>query len=122
MALFSPGDFVIYADEWAQADRKLKKQWNGPAQVENTISKWIFELCHLLAGATKEVHASRLRIYAEKELQVTGDLLDMVANNSEGHVAHHFASNRFDKPANRYEVLVDWRGITAVEATWEPAE
>lgn len=38
------GDFVLYADVWAETHNKIRTKWNGPAQVTRTISDWIFKI------------------------------------------------------------------------------
>nr|CCA24812.1 AlNc14C260G9792 [Albugo laibachii Nc14]CCA26314.1 AlNc14C365G11051 [Albugo laibachii Nc14] len=41
---FDVGDFVLYADVWAETHNKLKTKWNGPAQVVRAISEWVSEI------------------------------------------------------------------------------
>jgi hypothetical protein len=119
MAQFAIGDYVLYADVWVQSQSKLRAKWNGPAMVTRVSSDWIFEIKNLVTQELKEVHASRLKFYMDSELNITGDFLDMVAHNSEGHVVEHLMGHRYDKASKQYELLIKWRGLDKEESTWE---
>ncbi|POM68501.1 Chromodomain containing hypothetical protein putative [Phytophthora palmivora] len=121
MAQFDVGDFVLYADVWQHARAKLRVKWCGPAQVTAATSNWIFEIENLITGERREVHASRLKFYADSSLEVTEDLLRHVAHNSEGHVVDSLLAARYNAQEKRHELKVHWRGLAEAEDSWEPA-
>ncbi|KAI9985832.1 hypothetical protein PInf_024605 [Phytophthora infestans] len=65
MVRLDVGDFVLYADVWVNTRTKLSS---------------------LITGEHRSVHSSRLKFYADASLNVTEDLLQHIAHNSEGHV------------------------------------
>ncbi|KAG2870789.1 hypothetical protein PC116_g7687 [Phytophthora cactorum] len=122
MAQFDIGDFVLYADVWQHTRGKLRVKWCGPAQVVSTVSNWIFEIQNMVTGHRKEAHSSRLKFYADNSLDVNEDLLQHIAQNSEGHVVDFLLKARYNKTAKRHEIKVHWRGLDQLEDSWEPAE
>ncbi len=101
---------------------KLQMRWKGPAQVIKATNPWIFEIQNLITGVVKEAHASHLKFYADKDLDVNQDLLAHVAHHDQGHVVEDFRQCRWN-PANKlYEVQIKWRGLDESEKSWEPAE
>ncbi|OWY95775.1 hypothetical protein PHMEG_00034139 [Phytophthora megakarya] len=122
MAQFDTGDFVLYADVWQHTRSKLRVKWCGPAQVVDTVSNWIFVIQNLVTGQKKEVHASRLKFYADDTLNVSEDLLLHIAHNSEGHVVDCLLEARYNRQEKRQEIKVHWRGLSEHEDSWEPAD
>ena len=121
MAQFEPGDFVLYMDVWNATPAKLSVRWKGPAQVIKATSPWVFEIQNLITGVVKEAHASRLKFYADQDLNVDHELLAHVAHNDQGHVVESFGDCRWNPQTKAYEVQVKWRGLDDVEKSWEPA-
>ncbi|KAE8879159.1 hypothetical protein PF003_g36780 [Phytophthora fragariae] len=121
MAQYDIGDYVLYADVWAHTRAKLRVKWCGPAQVTKAVSAWIFAVKNLLTGDEREVHASRLKFYSDVTLNVTEELLHQIAHNSEGHVVAQILDSRYSDAAKRFELLVNWRGLSSAEDSWEPA-
>ncbi|KAJ0393889.1 hypothetical protein P43SY_007544 [Pythium insidiosum] len=77
---------------------------------------------NLVTGEQKEAHASRLKFYADKSLNVNEDLLEHIAHNSEGHVVEKLLEARYVPELKRHEIKVHWRGLDTTEDSWEPAE
>ncbi|EGZ17875.1 hypothetical protein PHYSODRAFT_498900 [Phytophthora sojae] len=122
MAQFDLGDFVLYADVWQHTRSKLSVKWCGPARVLSTVSNWIFEIENPITGQKKEVHASRLKFYADASLNVTEDLLLHIAHNSEGHVVDALLEARYNRQEKRHELKVHWRALDTIEDSWESAD
>lgn len=121
MAQFDIGDYVLYADVWARAENKLSMKWCGPACVTGTSSNWIFRIKNLITLEEREVHASRLKVYADSALDVTGEILEHVAHNSEGHVVDRILGARYNASRKQHELHIRWRGLAEAEDSWEPA-
>lgn len=121
VAQYDVGDYVLYVDVWAHTRAKLSVKWCGPAQVVNAVSAWIFTVKNLITGDLREVHASRLKFYSDDILDVTEELLHHIAHNSEGHVVAELLDSRYNDTDKRFELLANWRGISAAEDSWGPA-
>ncbi|ETV86426.1 hypothetical protein H257_01623 [Aphanomyces astaci] len=80
MTQFIVGDYVLYQD-------KLRTKWCGPAVVTEVTSNWVYAvenlLTHEVTYEVRPVHGSRLKFYADGDLDVTSELLAHVAQNSE---------------------------------------
>ncbi|ETV66711.1 hypothetical protein H257_16921 [Aphanomyces astaci] len=121
MAQFDVDDFVLYIHVWSISHSKLSVTWRGPAQVVKTTSDWIFEIQNLVTGVVREAHSSHLKFYANDALDVTEELLRHIAHNADGHVVDQFLDCRYNDRMAAFEVCVRWRGLHAIEDSWEPA-
>ncbi|GMF41585.1 unnamed protein product [Phytophthora fragariaefolia] len=77
-ANFDVGDFVL----WSRIDRRLPNHkllghWVGPFKVVAALPH-SFEIEHLVTERKYEVHASRLKFYADSDLDTTTELLELV--------------------------------------------
>ncbi|KAG2776421.1 hypothetical protein PC129_g7730 [Phytophthora cactorum] len=77
---FRVGDYVV----WSRADtkvhvNKLAVKWIGPYRVIGANAN-SFEIEHLLTGATRNIDASRLKLYADNGLDVNDEILEHIAN------------------------------------------
>jgi hypothetical protein len=92
LAQFEPGDFVLYMDVWTGTPAKLRMRWKGPVMVVKANSPWVFEIQNLITRLVKEAHSSRLKFYADKDLEVSADLLAHVAHNARGMKSRRLAT------------------------------
>jgi hypothetical protein len=122
LAQFEPGDFVLYMDVWAGPPAKLRMRWKGPVMVVKANIPWVFEIQNLITGLVKEAHASHLKFYADKDLEVSADLLAHVAHNDQGNEVEAFGDALWNEVKQVYEIAVKWRGLDDAEASWEPAQ
>ncbi|EGZ26850.1 hypothetical protein PHYSODRAFT_469054 [Phytophthora sojae] len=118
---FHIGDYVL----WPRIDsevhvNKLAVKWIGPYRVIGAQAN-SFEIEHLLSGATRRVHASRLKMYADSslDLRAFGEILEHIANQDVYFTVASFKEHR-KHPAHSYEVLVAWEGLEEIEDSWEP--
>jgi Chromo (CHRromatin Organisation MOdifier) domain len=76
---------------------------------------------NLLTKELKAAHATRLRLYKDKELNVTAELAQAVEHNDHQlYVVSNILDARYNEQEMFYELLVAWRGFPVGEATWEP--
>lgn len=68
---------------------------NASAEVTWAISDWVFEIRNLVTQDTGKVHLSHLEFHAESDLNFTGNLLKVIAHNSEGHVMSEYKLTEF---------------------------
>jgi hypothetical protein len=125
LSTFNPiraGRFRIDMIVWAGRPAKLRMRWKGPAMVVRANSPWVFEIQNLITGLVKEAHASRLKFYADKDLEVSADLLAHVAHNDQGYEVEAFGDARWNEVKQVYETAVMWRGLDDAETSWEPAQ
>ncbi|ETV73878.1 hypothetical protein H257_11536 [Aphanomyces astaci] len=122
MAQFVVGDYVLYQAVWAHLRQKLRTKWCGPAVVTKVASNWVYDIENLLTHDFRRVHASRLKFYADCDLDVTSELLTHVAHNSEGFEEETMEEARYVPTTKMYELLIKWRGLQDVENSWEPAD
>ena len=65
----------------------------------------------------KETHASRLKFYADKDLEVTAELLAHVAHTDQGYEVEAFGNARWNEAKQFHEIEVKWRGCGDVLGT-----
>jgi hypothetical protein len=84
-------------------------------------SDYVFIVENLLTNELKAAHATRLRLYKDKELNVTAELAQAAEHNDH---QLYVVSKIFDACNNEqkmfHDLVVAWRGIPVGEATWEP--
>jgi hypothetical protein len=84
-------------------------------------SDYVFVVENLLTNELKAAHATRLRLYQDKDLHVTAELAQAAEhNNHELYVVSKILDTRYNEQEMFHELLVTWRGSSVGEATWEP--
>jgi Chromo (CHRromatin Organisation MOdifier) domain len=100
---------------------KLQVKWKGPRRVASVEFDYVFVVENLLTKEVKAAHATRLRFYKDKELNITAELAQAAEHN--GHqlyVVSKILDARYNEQEMFHELLVAWRGFPVGEATWEP--
>jgi hypothetical protein len=67
---FQVGDYVLVAEHRKSGVSKLQVKWRGPRRVASVESDCVFVVENLLTKELKAAHATRLRFYKDKELNV----------------------------------------------------
>lgn len=117
---FIVGDFVLVGREAQVSGDKLRVRWRGPRRITAIRSPWVYEVEDLVHGRRKEVHATRLKFYQDKDLGVTEELRVQAAHSERINEVNKFTGLRFDEEAKTWFIQVIWRGFEPADATWEP--
>jgi hypothetical protein len=100
---------------------KSQAKWNGPIRVASVESDYVFVVENLLTKELKAAHATRLRLYKDKELNVTAELAQAAEHNDHQlYVVSKILVARYNEQEMFHELLVAWRGFSVEEATREP--
>jgi hypothetical protein len=60
---------------------KVQFKWKGPRRVASVESDYVLVVENLLTKELKAAHATRLRFYKDKELNVTAELAQAAEHN-----------------------------------------
>lgn len=79
-----------------------------------------FVVRHLVTGVETNVHASRLKYYADKDYEVTEEVREHVASQGIVLSVAELKEHRWSPNRKGYEILVSWKGLEPIEDSWEP--
>ncbi|KAK1943264.1 hypothetical protein P3T76_004660 [Phytophthora citrophthora] len=113
---FSLGDFVLRSRVDQKHQDKLLVYQIVRADVHSFVVR------HLITGAETDVHASRLKYYADKSYQVTEEVLEHVASQGIVLAVDELKEHRWCTAKKGCEILVSWRGLEPIEDSWEPLQ
>jgi hypothetical protein len=115
---FQVGDYVLVAEHRKSGVSKLQVKWKGPRRVASLESDYVFVVENLLTKEVKAAHATRLRFYKDKELNVTAELAQAAEhNNHQLYVVSKILDARYNEPEMVHELLVARRGLLVGQAT-----
>jgi RNase H-like domain found in reverse transcriptase/Reverse transcriptase (RNA-dependent DNA polymerase)/Integrase core domain/Integrase zinc binding domain len=119
---FGIDDYVLYADNSARTADKTRPHWLGPArviqQVESDPQSLAFLIKDLVNDKVKQVHAVHLKRYADKDLVVTPQLKEFIAQAGSGANIANIIGHQYQH--RQWKLNVHWEGYPVEEATWEP--
>jgi transposase InsO family protein len=118
---FSVGDYVLRSRVDERRHNKPLVTWIGPYVVTRADAH-SFRVRHLITGKEQDVHASRLKFYADSDLEVTEELLEHVAAQGIVLKAEKLVEHRWNSESKRFELLMSWCGLEALEDSWEPLQ
>ncbi|KAJ8525699.1 hypothetical protein ON010_g15415 [Phytophthora cinnamomi] len=117
---FDVGDYVLWSRiDQRLPDNKLLGQWVGPFKIIEA-KPHSFMIQHLISGREYDVHASRLKFYADSELNQTEELLELVSRQGMVFGVEDIRDHRFNAALDRWELFVSWMGLQTIEDSWEP--
>ncbi|OWY93630.1 hypothetical protein PHMEG_00036901 [Phytophthora megakarya] len=116
----SVGDYVQRSRVDEKGQNKLLVTWMGPYVVTEAQPYNVFKVKHLVTGAETEVHASRLKFFADKDLEVTEELLEHIASQGIMLRVRELMHHRWNNMSRCFEIRVGWHGLEAIEDSWEP--
>jgi hypothetical protein len=118
---FQVGDYMLVAEHRKSGVSKLQVKWKGPRRVASVESDYVFVVEILLTKELKDAHATRLRLYKDKELNVTAELAQASEHNDHQlYVVSKILDARYNEQEMLHELLVAWRSFPVGEATLEP--
>jgi hypothetical protein len=118
---FQVGDYVLVAEHRKSGVLKLQVKWKGPRRVASVESDYMFVIENILTKELKAAHATRLRFYKDKELNVTAELAQAAEHKDHQlYVMSKILDARYNEQEMLHELLVACRGFPVEEATWEP--
>ncbi|KAE9047559.1 hypothetical protein PR003_g1022 [Phytophthora rubi] len=119
---FDVGDFVLWSRvNQYLANNKLLGQWVGPFQIVRTRPH-SFVVKHLVTAREFEVHGTRLKYYADKDLNVTAEILEFTSQQGMLLGVEAIKEHRYNAVLKRWELLISWSGLQNVEDSWESLE
>ncbi|KAG2785887.1 hypothetical protein PC116_g21531 [Phytophthora cactorum] len=100
---FDIGDFVM----WSRIDQRLpnRKFLGSPFKVTDDLAH-SFKVQHLVTGREYGVHASRLKCYADSELNTSSELMKLVSSQGMVLGVEGFLDHRFNHELGRWELFV----------------
>ncbi|KAG3158237.1 hypothetical protein PI124_g2661 [Phytophthora idaei] len=113
---FEVGDFVL----WPRIDQRLSNnkllgQWVGPFQIIRSLPH-AFVIKHLVTSREFEVHATRLKFYADRDFNVTTEILEFTTQR--GMILGVEAITDHNDVLERWELRVSWCGLQSMEDSW----
>jgi hypothetical protein len=115
---FQVGDYVFVAEHRKSCVSKLQVKWKGPRSVASVESDYMFVVENLLTEEVKAAHATSLRFYKNKELNVTAELSQAAEHNDHQlYVLLKILYARCNYQEMFYESMIAWRGFPVGEAT-----
>jgi hypothetical protein len=76
------GDYVLVAEHRKSGVSKMQVKWKGPRRNASVESDYVFVVENLLTKELKAAHATRLRVYKDKDLIVTAELAQAAEHNN----------------------------------------
>jgi hypothetical protein len=118
---FQVSDYMLVAEHRKSGMSKLQVKWKVLRRVASVESDYVFVVENLLTKELKAAHATRLRFYKDKELNLTAELAQAAEHNDHKlYVVSNILDARYNEQEMFHELLVAWRGFPVGEATWEP--
>ncbi|ETV77169.1 hypothetical protein H257_09055 [Aphanomyces astaci] len=113
------GDFVL----WSRVDEnthypKLLVTWIGHFRVLKCLP-YLCVIEHLITGVQREAHHSRLKFYAKSHFHVTEEIIDHVSEQGTILVVDQIEDARRNPGSNQWELLIRWKVLESLEASWE---
>lgn len=115
---FTVGEYVLVARLHKPGEkRKITSTWTGSWRVANDDEKPMYAVQHLVTGETRDLHVTRMRLYAGEQFDVTRKLQDVfrhLHNPREYHMEHISATKQAAKGNEYFVNNVDWKA----HASW----
>ena len=111
---FAVGNYVMVARVWRPGSTpKLVSTWTGPWRIVTADKVHVYGVQNIVTGEVKDVHVVRLRFYADKDLEMTAALKEVLQ--------HAFTQDEFEmagivdsleaEDGQGFDVKVNWSWI-----------
>ena len=82
----------------------------------------MYAVQHLVTAEPRDIHAARMRVYADDTLEITGELLKVLQQleNQREHHIRSISAIKWAASGDEFVVKVAWEGLEEAESTWEP--
>ncbi|OWZ20623.1 hypothetical protein PHMEG_0004935 [Phytophthora megakarya] len=97
---------------------KLSVKWVGTYRVIEAKPN-SFTVEHLINGSSRDVHAFRLKHYADRSVEITEEIVEHIVDQDVYLNVRDFIEHRLSD-THGYEVFVAWEGLEDIENSWEP--
>ena len=114
---FEIGDWVLVSRA-TRKQHKLQLQWIGPYQITDIRNRFVYRVRSVINDQEMDVHAARLQLFSDGDLDFTEDLAADYLRNTKGFTAEKFVSSRWNSQTARYELLCHWWGFDSSSDTW----
>ena len=95
--------------------------WTGPWCVANDDKEHVYAVQHMVTAEPRDIHAARMRVYADDKLEITGELLKVfqqLENQGEYHIWSISAIKRAAS-GDEFVVKLAWEGLEEAKNMWE---
>jgi hypothetical protein len=100
-------DYMIVVEHRKSSESKMQVTWKGPRRVASVESDYVFIVENLLTKDLNGAHATRLRFYEDKEINVTAELAQAAEHNyHQLYVVSKILDGRYDEQEMFHELLV----------------
>jgi hypothetical protein len=107
---FQEENYMLVAEQRKSGVSKLRVKLKGPRRVASAESDYVFVVENLLTKEHKAAHATRLRFYKDKELNVTAELAQAAEySDRQLYVVSKILDARYNEQEMFHELLVAWR-------------
>lgn len=120
---FEIGTYVLEA--LVDKPTKLRLIWRGPKIIVGIENEWVYWVEDLITRRKKKAHATHLKLYADKDRNLTADMLQHARHHAIEYTIEKILQIRVGEPSTKpenYEVEIAWEGFEPEDNSWEPLE
>ena len=118
-ANFEVGDYVLRSRVDDKVSNKLWCTWTGPHRIIRA-DEHSFRIQHLVTEDEVDVHPSRLKYYADDQLNVTQELIEHVSAQGTLLTVQELKQHHWNADIGDYPVLVALKGLQEIDDSLEP--
>ena len=119
-ANFGLGEYVLIARDVVKTGQKLHLTWRGPFHIVELHSHHVYTVEDILTGVRTKVHASRMKFYSDRDLNLTESIKVQKAFDDETFTVESILAARTNAITGQQELHIRWAGFSEAEDSWEP--